>query len=260
MTQTWVGGRGIVGSSDLTNLAAIADGKTFTSTDFGMTWTEGTSIEDVLCLASSSDGTSFAAANNPGTIWLSTYAPPSSPPSTPVPAPPPVDLPPSNGLNRAQPPEVEVTHEVVLTATVAGAVADFSDEVIDSIEHKVALELDVSKGNVLVEVEAASVVLTITVGFTDAASATTGHSTLTELTSTNDAASDLLSTTELEVTVESVEVAEPVAAISTDDGEDGGWVGGVVGGAVGGVAVLVAVAGVTIWQRRRKRKQTELKA
>ena len=59
---------------------------------------------------------------------------------------------------------IEATHNVVFVATVAGVVADFTESVIAAMTAKIAQELGVSVGNVAIDVEAASVIITTTIG------------------------------------------------------------------------------------------------
>jgi hypothetical protein len=145
-------------------------------------------------------------------------------------------------------PTIEATHEVVLTATVEGAVADFTDGVKDAIATNVAGELAVPKGNVQITVEAASVILTIIIGFADAGSADEGHTTLSALVGSAEDASTFLSTDELDVTVESVELSEPEA------NEDDGNVAAIAGGAAAGVVGFVSGAVLLWWCLKKKGK------
>jgi len=112
---------------------------------------------------------------------------------------------------------------------------------------KIAQELGVSVGNVAIDVEAASVIITTTIGFADSASADAAHTALSTLVGTTEATSEFLSTDELAVSVESVELSEPAAF----GGASGNNIPSIAGGATGGGVVLFGLAAI-IWCRKKK--------
>ena len=144
---------------------------------------------------------------------------------------------------------IEATHNVAFVTTVAGVVADFTESVIAAMAGKIAQELGVLVGNVVIDVEAASVIITTTIGFADFDSADAAHTALSTLVGTNDAASELLSTDELAVSVESVELSKPAALGGTSEENN---IYAIVGGAAGGGAVLFGLAAI-IWCRKKKK-------
>ena len=172
----------------------------------------------------------------------------SYPPSAPYPAPPPEGPPPDS----PPPPSPEpppspalpyeaaaVTTYVTATVTAAGSTSDYTPAVQTAIIEKMAAECGVAAAAVTLTITEGSVILEFTIGVVSAADATSITSTLNTKLADADAASEFLSTSELDVTVEKV---EPVTS-ATADVSEGLTPAAIVGIVVGVLVAVAAVAG-----------------
>jgi hypothetical protein len=105
----------------------------------------------------------------------------------------------------SQPSLQPATHKAVFAVTASGDPTDYTDEVVDAIQVKLAVEANVDPRRVAITVEAGSVILTIQINYTTAADADTGAAQLTSLLADTAAASVLLSTPAMTITVSSID-------------------------------------------------------
>ena len=151
----------------------------------------------------------------------------------------------------------------VRTVVIAdGTVDQLTPTVADAMRRKVATELGVDVNAVTVSVEAASVRITLNVGYASASLAESGRLTLAQAVGTAEAASTFLSTSTMPVTVETTEtVPTVVSPAGASDPPSTGLAAAEMGSAervgssVAGIVVLLLTLVICIWLHRRVKKK-----
>jgi len=142
------------------------------------------------------------------------------------------------------------THTMSMKVTASGAVSDYTPAIKEAIAVNIAVKLAVDVRYVAVSVQAGSVVITILVGYTSAEAAEAAATNLNAALANEAAVSDLLSTSDLKVTVASFDQA--VGA--TDDLGTGLSTGAIVGIAIGGVVAFLLLVTIIIMSMKRKKE------
>lgn len=158
------------------------------------------------------------------------------------------------------------TAAVTFEVTAGGSVSDYTDTVKMSMRTKIAAALAVSYSATEITVAAASssrrrlasgVKITITVKYATSSDASAGAATLSAAMSDPAAASALLSTPYLAVTVSSIDVAPTETAVNADgtvvEGSSlgGGEIAGIIIGSIAGVVIIVSLI---VWAKKRSDK------
>ena len=140
------------------------------------------------------------------------------------------------------------THFATITVTAAGAVADYTQTVKDAMKIQIAAAMGVPAGRITITVEAGSVIITIQIGYTSAAAAEAGQTSINDLTSTAAATAAFLSTPAMTVTVTAVTAGS--AGSSTGGMSSGALIGIIAGCCVAGLLLL----GVICISMQRKKE------
>ena len=234
-------------------------------------------VSNLMC-----SGGAWVAVNGGANVCVTDDPPPSPPP--PTPSPPPPSPPPSPSPQQPSPPpptSVEAAPPgpspppsapvVKIVLVAAGTVADYDEDVQESLRQKFASTAGVSASFVTVSVNAASVRITAEISVPPASGTdpdTVVESFETTFGSASDAQLELQEAVPGIQVIEVVEVQLEVPSTETDsrpapspppleasDSGGGGGGGGLAGGAAGAAVALLLCIGVLMWRRWRRKSQ-----
>jgi len=138
---------------------------------------------------------------------------------------------------------------VVLGVTASGGVEEYTDAVQSAIKSKVAAELGVIESSVSLSVTPASVRLLLTILYKSETDAAAGASVLAQKMATASDATLFLSTPELTIFVDAIDIAPTLVEAGGDP-----YAGRVMNAVLGGMAAVFLIAIALIaWRLRAKR-------